>query len=123
MTTRKSAEKPSCPKSLKIGAQVYEIIELNPKDDALLTDGSSGYTQDARNVIVIDKFLHESKKKVTVWHEVLHATRFTFENTRPRKQAEYEEWEHHFIGIWENSLLMVLRDNPELTKWLLENTN
>lgn len=121
MTTRKSAEKPSCPKSLKIGAQVYEIIELNPKDDALLTDGSSGYTQDARNVIVIDKFLHESKKKVTVWHEVLHATRFTFENTRPRKQAEYEEWEHHFIGIWENSLLMVLRDNPALTKWLLEN--
>lgn len=103
--------------------QVYEILEINQQDDPLLTEGNHGYTQDARNVIVVDKALHESKKRVTVWHEILHATRFTFETSRPRRQAEYEEWEHHFIGLWENSLLMVLKDNPELTKWLLENTN
>jgi len=34
--------------------------------------------------------------------------------------VEYEEWEHHFISLWENSVLMVLKENPELTKWLLD---
>jgi len=33
---------------------------------------------------------------------------------------EYEEWEHHFISVWENPILMVLKENPELTQWLLE---
>jgi len=111
--------KPTCPKSVRIGIQTWQIQQLSEKEDTLLAEGNCGYTQDVRNIIVIDKNLHESKKKVTVWHEVMHATRFTFEPTQPRKQAEYEEWEHHFIAVWENSLLMVLVDNPELTKWLL----
>lgn len=116
-----SEPKPTCPKSVRIGVQVFEIVEHNPKDDPLLAEGSLGYTQDSRNIIVLDKFQHETKKKVTVWHEIMHASRFTFENNRPKHKTEYEDWEHHFISVWENSLLMVLRDNPKLTKWLLDN--
>ena len=115
--------KTTCPKSVRVGVQTFQIVETDPKDDTLLTEGNSGYCQDARNIIVIDKNLHESKKKVTLFHEIMHATRFTFENTRPNYKTDYEEWEHHFISVWENSMLMVLKDNPKLTKWLLDNSD
>jgi hypothetical protein len=41
-------------------------------------------------------------------------------STKPQAGAEYGEWEHYFIGIFENSLLAVFQDNPKLTKWLLQ---
>jgi hypothetical protein len=111
--------KSACPNKVKIGFQEYLIVQHDVKADPLLTEGNYGYTQDARNIIVIDQDLHESKKKVTVFHEVMHAARFIFANEKPKKTADYEELEHHFIALWENSLLMVLQDNPELTDWLL----
>ena len=36
----------------------------------------------------------------------------------PKKNADYDEWEHYFIGIYENAILMILDDNPELVEWL-----
>lgn len=98
---------------------MWDIVQTNSKNDPLLTEGNFGYTQDSRNVIVIDADLNESKKKITVFHEIMHAARMTFEFEQPKKN-DYESWEHYFIGIWENTLLMIMRDNPQLTKWLLE---
>lgn len=115
--------KPTCPDSVRIGVQIFEIVQLNPKEDPILTEGNYGYTQDARNIIVVDKFMHESKKRVTVWHEIMHATRFVFENEKPKKLTEYEDWEHYFIAVWENSLLMVMKDNPKLMQWLLDSSD
>ena len=97
---------------------MWDIVELKPQDDSMLTDGSYGYTDDNRNIIVLNVNQPQTKKKVTVFHELLHAARFTFDTGQVKKRT-YEEWEHHFIGVWENSMLMILRDNPELTKWLL----
>jgi hypothetical protein len=114
------SQKATCPKVVRIGVQDFEIIELDPKLDPILTEGNYGYTQDPRNIIVIDRTMHESKKRVTVWHEVMHAARFVFENERPKNKTEYEDWEHHFISVWENSLLMIMKDNPKLLLWLLE---
>jgi hypothetical protein len=109
------------PKKIKVGPQVFEVIERSHKEDGMLNDGSYGYTLDIHNTIVIDKDIHHSKKGVTLLHEVMHAARMVFENpTKPKKNAEFEEWEHHFIGIWENSLLMILRDNPDLVEYLLK---
>lgn len=108
------------PKSVKIGAQVFDIVERHSKEDSMLGEGSYAYTMDETNLIVIDKGLHESKKKVTIVHEILHAARMCFESpVKPRKDADYAEWEHYFIGIWETSLLMVLQDNPRLVDWLI----
>ena len=109
-----------CPDVVKIGFQQYRIVQLSSKEDPLLADSSAGYTQDSRNIIVIDRNLGEGKKRVTVFHELLRACRFIFQNETPSKKVEYEEWEHHFISLWENSVLMVLKENPELTKWLLD---
>ena len=115
-----NAKKPTCPKQVRIGLEVWTIVEHDIKADPLLTEGNYGYTQDPRNIIVIDKDLHESKKRVTVFHELMHAARMVFETGEPKKGADYEELEHHFIAVWENSLLLILRDNPELTEWLLD---
>lgn len=114
-----SEKKRTCPNSVRIGVQEYLIVQHNIKQDPLLTEGNYGYTQDARNIIVIDVDLHESKKKITVFHEIMHAARFIFENEKPKKNADFDELEHHFIALWENSLLMILRDNPQLREWLL----
>ena len=112
-------KEPTLPKRVKVGAQMWDIKELSVSADPLLAEGNLGYTQDSRNIIVIDKDQSESKKKVTVWHELMHAARMTFD-ADDTKKLDYEGWEHHFIGVWENSLLMILRDNPKLTEWLLE---
>ena len=36
----------TCPKSVRIGVQEYEIVQHNIKQDPLLTEGNYGYTQD-----------------------------------------------------------------------------
>jgi hypothetical protein len=109
------------PKRIKVGTQVFDVVERSQKEDGMLNDGSYGYTLDTHNTIVIDKDIHPSKKTVTLLHELMHAARMVFENqTKPNKSASFEDWEHHFIGIWENSLLMVLRDNPDLVAYLLK---
>lgn len=108
------------PKSVKIGPQVFDIIERSQKEDGMLNDGSYGYTLDTKNTIVIDKDVHLSKKQVTLLHEIMHAARMVFESpTKPSKSATYEDWEHFFIGVWENSLLMILRENPDIVNWLI----
>lgn len=114
------SKKLRCPDVVKIGVQNFRITQLGKQQDALLSDSNYGYTQDTRNIIVIDRDLDETKKRVTVFHEILHATRFVFDNSPPEKKTSYEEWEHHFIGVWENSILLVLQQNPELTEWLLD---
>jgi hypothetical protein len=107
------------PKSVKIGVQVFEIIERAQKEDGMLSDGSYGYTLDTQNLIVIESGMHPTKKKVTVLHEVLHAARMVFDNSvKPKRSDDFESWEHYFIGVWENSLILIMRDNPELVKWL-----
>jgi len=108
------------PKKVIIGAQVFEIVQRSSKEDGMLNDGNYGYTLDVPNVIVIDADLHETKKRVVLIHELLHASRMVFEpSIKPTEKDDYEAWEHHFINIFENSIVMILKDNPKLVEWLL----
>lgn len=106
------------PSKVKIGPQVFDIEFRNPQKDGMLNDGNAGYTLDAGNLIVVSNDLSLSKQQVTLLHEILHAMRMVFENGMPKKKAKYDEWEHFFIGVYENSILMLMRDNPELMEWL-----
>ena len=109
------------PKSVKIGAQVFNIAERTKKQDSLLAESNYGYTRDDINLIVVDSTLHLTKKKVTLLHEVLHAARMVFElSVRPSDKASFDDWEHYFISIYEQSLITILKDNPELLKWLIK---
>lgn len=108
------------PTKVKIGTQFFKIEFRDPKNDGMLNDGTNGYTLDLGNLIVIANNMSKSKQQITLLHEILHAMRMVFENGMPATGADFEEWEHFFIGVYENGLLMFLRDNPEIVEWLEE---
>lgn len=109
------------PTVIKVGAQTFTVVLRAKKEDGMLNDDSYGYTLDAKNLIVIDKDLPASKKRSTLFHELMHATRMVFENpVKPKGNLDYSDWEHHFIGVWEQSLLLLLKQNPDLVTYLLE---
>jgi Mlc titration factor MtfA (ptsG expression regulator) len=107
------------PMIIKVGSQRYTVEERSKTDDGMLNDGSYGYTLDNGNLIVIDKDVAKGKKQITLLHEVLHAIRLNNDGLpKPRKKDDFEAWEHYFIGLYENNLLAVMKDNPHLVKWL-----
>ena len=116
-------KKSSMPTSVKVGTQVFNIIERSADVDGMLTDNTYGYTLDEKNLIVVDADIHKTKKQITLLHEILHACRMVFDNSiKPKKTDDFEVWEHYFIGTIENSLLLVFSQNPGLIDWLLEDS-
>jgi Zn-dependent peptidase ImmA (M78 family) len=108
------------PKNVIIGTQVVEIVEHKRKHDSELTDGSYGYTMDRDNVIVLDAEMPLGMKRVTLFHELLHVIRFIYGGSfRPRKDTTYEEWEHYWVGLYEEPVLLMMRSNPDLVAFLL----
>lgn len=105
------------PKQVKIGPQTFKIEFRDSLSDGMLGSSNYGYTLDQGNLIVIAKDLSLSKQQVTLMHEILHAMRMIFENGMPKKTASFDKWEHFFIGVYENAVLMLMRDNPELVEW------
>jgi Zn-dependent peptidase ImmA (M78 family) len=107
------------PSEVKIGTQVFDIVIRERAEDGMLNDGNYGYTLDTQNLIVIDALLPLTKQRTTLVHELMHAFSFVFErSTKPTKKDDYETWEHHFIGIYEETWIMVLKDNPELLAYM-----
>lgn len=115
------------PTEVYLGIQVFDIQFRDRNKDGMLSDESTlGYTLDQQSLIVIDSTLAVSKQRVTLMHELMHAAYMVFGGpTHPDTKATVETWEHHFIGVWENSILMMLTDprNKELTDWLFEQGN
>jgi hypothetical protein len=61
-------------------------------------------------------------KRVTLFHELLHAIKITFGGSyQPGKGTSFEEFEHYFIGLYEEPVILMLQDNPELLEFLLAN--
>jgi hypothetical protein len=107
------------PKKIKVGSQLFDVIENSRHRDGMLNDSTYGYTLETENLIVIDVELALSRKKVTLLHELMHAIIGTFDTSiRPAKNLDFQALEHYFIGILEDPLLMLIQDNPELLEWL-----
>jgi hypothetical protein len=107
-------------KSVKVGPQKFDIVERNTSEDGMLNDGAYGYTIDGKNLIVIASGLGNGKQQVTLLHEVLHAIRMNNDGMpRPNKDDDFESWEHYFIAMYETGLLAVLKDNPKLVDYLV----
>jgi Zn-dependent peptidase ImmA (M78 family) len=108
------------PSKVRIGVQTFDIVFRTRDKDGMLSDSVMGYTLDQQSLIVIDSTLAEGKQKSTLFHELMHATRMVFgSNVVPRRKDDADVWEHYFIAVWENSLLLVLRDNKDVSDWLL----
>lgn len=111
---------PAMPMEIKIGTQVFRVETRDSKEDGMLNEGSYGYTMDSSSLIVIDASISKAKQRVTFVHEMLHAIQMTFGGaSKPSKEADFEEWEHYFIGTYEEALLIVLKENPEVAKYLI----
>lgn len=109
------------PKIVMIGTQAWEIVEHKRRHDSELTDGSYGYTIDRDNVIVLDIEMSIGMKRVTLFHELLHAIRFIYGGSfRPKKDTTFEEWEHYWVGLYEEPIMLMMRNNPELMAFLLD---
>lgn len=107
------------PSKIKIGSQIWDVSEQSRK--TAYDDEVFGYTSSKDFTIVLDQGLALGVKRVTLLHELMHAIRFTFGGSFvPAKSTTYTEWEHYWIGLYEEPLVMVLRDNPELVKFLIE---
>ena len=109
------------PVTIKVGTQDWTIVEHTSKEDGMLYEDNYGYTLERRNMIVIDKDASDSRKKQVLVHEILHAIRFTFfTGNKMAPKLNFEDTEHYFIGMYEETLLMVLQDNPLLVEYLLD---
>jgi len=107
------------PETLLIGTQIWDIVEHSSKEDGMLYEDNYGYTLERRNMIIIDIDAATTRKKQVLMHEILHAIRFTFfTGSKMNPKLTFEETEHYFIGMYEETLLMVLKDNPELLDYL-----
>jgi hypothetical protein len=107
------------PETLLIGTQIWDVVEHSSKEDGMLYEDNYGYTLERRNIIVIDKEASDTRKKQVLMHEIFHAIRFTFfTGNKMNPKLNFEETEHYFIGMYEETLLMVFKDNPELLDYL-----
>jgi hypothetical protein len=108
------------PPKVKVGSQWFTIVKRSRRLDGTLSDETFGYTLDMENLIVIDEDISHSRQQLTLWHELMHATRNVYDTSVvPKKSDSFDVWEHFFIGIWEESLLVLIRDNPKLLEYLL----
>jgi len=108
------------PPTINIGTQVWTIVEHTSKEDGMLYEDNYGYTMERRNMIVLDKDASDSRKRQVLMHEILHAIRFTFfTGSKMNPKLNFEDTEHYFIGMYEETLLMVFKDNPQLLDYLL----
>lgn len=109
------------PTSVLIGQRVFTIEERISFDDDTM-DTAYGYVSFNSDRIVLRRDLTEGMRRSTLLHEILHAARQVFAPTVPDPKSfeKKMEMEHWFIGVWEESLITILRSNPEVAKFLLE---
>jgi hypothetical protein len=126
MANAKTIKYPKVPTKIKIGAQDWTVIERSRDDDGLINDDSYGYTLQKSNIIVLDKHCPPSRKRQTLFHELFHAIRFSNGSSGIKPNLEDVQsdeligiWEHYFIAMYEDTLLLVLRENPAVSDYLL----
>lgn len=106
------------PTTIKIGTQTYRIQLRSPKDDGGLSTALA-YTLVESNLIVVSNQLPADRQRSVLIHELLHAVIYSFtRQDAPEKLDTFDDWEHHFIGIVQEPLTMLLRDNPDLIAYI-----
>ena len=120
----KAVKYPKMPTKVKIGTQNWTVIERSSNMDDALSSSAYGYTLVRSSTIIIDADAPPSRKRQTLLHELLHAIRYSMGNstipaTSDDESKTTDAWEHYFIGIYEEGVLAILRDNPQVTAYLL----
>jgi hypothetical protein len=98
------------PKVIKVGPFPFRVVR---KPDKIADGEKVGDTSIARSRIRYAADQSMMQKRATLLHEVLHAVAHTAAIDDEEKLTQ-EEW----IGRIESGLLGVLRENPDLVKFL-----
>lgn len=108
------ASRPKPPTTVEIGPHTYTFEYSSPvREGEEFLDGRIDYKD---QVITIDSKLKPSMMKQTVLHEVLHGVFF---NTAVYPFPDRKKLtEHDAIHHVEAGLFQVIRNNPDLMKWL-----
>lgn len=111
---------PKMPSKVKIGTQNWTVEERDRKIDYALNEDAYGYTLHRESLIVIDSTVVPSRKRQTLIHELMHAVRYSMGSpVVPKNEDDPDIWEHYFIGMYEEGLLALLRDNQGVVDYLL----
>ena len=98
------------PKSVKIGPHTYNIKEDLPPEGGLY-----GSFQSEEGIRLDPRMASLSHKQEVILHEILHSIVLNF-----IPQLKDEEAEEQIVTVMANSLVLVLKDNPELVEFLTE---
>ena len=120
MATSNATKYPKMPTLVKVGTQLWTIEERDRNRDSSLSEDSFGYTLHRDSIIVIDGTASPSRKRQTLLHELLHAIRYSLGSPiTPKNDDDSDTWEHYFIGMYEEGVLAILRDNQNVLDYLL----
>jgi len=120
MAPAKPAKYPKMPSEVQIGTQLWAIEERDRNRDSALSDDAYGYTLNRDSLIIIDSLATPSRKRQTLLHELMHAVRHTLGSPiTPKNDDDSDTWEHFFIAMYEEGLLLIIRENPEVLEYLL----
>ena len=101
------------PKSIKVGAAVYQVV-IDPELDHELAGkhhyGEINYT--LRRIALSTKFM-DVEKRDTLMHEIIHSI-------GKHMDIDWGEHDEQYVKQLTNGLMMVFNDNPELLKLLAE---
>lgn len=112
----KKVEELKQPEVIKIGPLMYSIFWDEQKiKEFSYADGTKvrGYCDQEAMEIVIDPKLNVQMKRETLWHEIKHACAYWVYTTLTNPSEE------EVISLTAPIELAVLRDNRDLTDWLV----
>lgn len=116
--------KDAMPSTVLIGSVTY-LVTVDP-DDWLRVEhetfikGCYGHTNHYRATIYVDPKLTPDVQRQTLWHEVLHALAEAVMGSPDWRGlgTEKDDREEAVVRIIESPTMLVLRDNPDLVKYL-----
>jgi hypothetical protein len=105
-----SVPQPRCPEAVRVLGVEVPVLVRDMNEDTVL-DRWDGYTDHARGRIVLRAGHAEGYEgRETLLHELLHVL----------EKATCTALEEEEVGRLSRGLFAVLRDNPELVRWLME---
>lgn len=112
------------PKTVQVGSIIYKVT--SKKSDWVLREnrnhrsGDYGSMEGMLTTIFLNPDQTPDQMRQTFWHEVLHALTETVMGSPSWENIgeNSSEREETIVRVFESPTLLVLRDNPELVKYL-----
>lgn len=103
------------PTTVKVGPLVYDVKFNSDYVRKLGINGANGESDLENLVITIGEHLNPQVQKQIMVHEILHCC---FQAANTSFQVTKHSSEETIVSCLESPLLEVLKDNPQLLKWV-----